>query len=330
MGNHGERGMTNGPSTHQTSGVGRFGLVALVLAALGGWLLAASLYFGASSPAEAGEVRGVHLRVAYPADDGWELVDVQMLLYDDGSAPFAELAHEAREGMLERFPGGIEVQPQVTGQFALLGWSWPDNTASWGYNPAGKPADLEGDAGVFRAAAQTWNDAGADFRFTGGGLTSATPGMCNGQRDGQNTVGWSDLPGSTLAATCIPASGTVNEFDIEFDGKRPWTTSDTDIAIDLASVALHEFGHALGLDHTSVRPAVMFATYSRGSLKRALHADDVEGLVELYGLAASPVPTATATATPSPIPTPTPTPIAIVEPPEQEPFRIVAPALTRQ
>lgn len=47
-------------------------------------------------------------------------------------------------------------------------------------------------------------------------------------------------------------------------------------------VAAHEFGHALGLDHTSVPEALMYPMY-RFTEEHPLHRDDVQGIQHLYG-----------------------------------------------
>jgi MYXO-CTERM domain-containing protein len=45
----------------------------------------------------------------------------------------------------------------------------------------------------------------------------------------------------------------------------------------------HEVGHFLGLDHTPIEAATMFATAPRGeTAKRDLHQDDIDGLCAIY------------------------------------------------
>ncbi len=57
---------------------------------------------------------------------------------------------------------------------------------------------------------------------------------------------------------------------------------------DVANTVTHEAGHVLGLDHTTVPDATMYASAEEGETrKRTLEADDVEGLCTIYPVGAA-------------------------------------------
>uniref|UniRef100_A0A7N8XJY7 Matrix metalloproteinase-9 n=1 Tax=Mastacembelus armatus TaxID=205130 RepID=A0A7N8XJY7_9TELE len=74
-----------------------------------------------------------------------------------------------------------------------------------------------------------------------------------------------------------------------------------DKGYSLFLVAAHEFGHALGLEHSNIRDALMYPMYSYVE-NFSLHKDDVEGIQYLYG----PDPTAPQPVTPTTNPYPDP------------------------
>jgi len=76
----------------------------------------------------------------------------------------------------------------------------------------------------------------------------------------------------------------------------------------LYQTVLHEFGHALGLDHSTDPNTVMYATL--GPANMDLNASDIAGIQALYGTTPTPVatPLPTIVAFPTPVPTPVPTP----------------------
>ena len=51
--------------------------------------------------------------------------------------------------------------------------------------------------------------------------------------------------------------------------------------VNLLWVAVHEFGHSLGLMHSDVRDAVMYPYYSYDP-NLQLHEDDIRGIQSLY------------------------------------------------
>ncbi|XP_049635156.1 matrix metalloproteinase-9 [Suncus etruscus] len=93
-----------------------------------------------------------------------------------------------------------------------------------------------------------------------------------------------------------------------FDTDKKWGFC-PDQGYSLFLVAAHEFGHALGLDHSSVPSALMYPMYSFTE-EPPLDKDDVEGIQKLYGVRPTsqpqPQPQPT-TITPEPQPTAPPT-----------------------
>ncbi len=311
-------------------------LMALFTLAAFTWGVATWAYLSVSGGADAageGQFHDVHTTIAVPVDGETYFVRVQFLLESRTAAGLAAETAAAKQQFLSRFPGAVEVtEPEVEAQYVSNGYWWPGRTASWAYNAAGKPAGISGEIDAIAAAASSWGLAGANWSFTGGGASGAGTGACNGSGlDSSNVVGWASQSGSVLAVTCTWYSQTSNpapaiEFDMEIDPDWAWTTGGS-INIDLQSVVLHEFGHALGLAHSLSQSAVMYASYCQGCDKRTLTADDIAGLKSLYGTGggvaptntpppptATPVKTATPTKTPTNSPSATPTSTATKTP----------------
>jgi hypothetical protein len=81
-----------------------------------------------------------------------------------------------------------------------------------------------------------------------------------------------------------PPNGGSIAGDIHFDDDEVWTDALRTTSfqpIDLITVAAHEIGHSLGLDHSSDANALMYAFYT-GS-HRFLDIDDINGIQSIYG-----------------------------------------------
>src|SRR5262249_22637130 len=119
----------------------------------------------------------------------------------------------------------------------------------------------------------------------------------------------------TLAVTYYRFQGsTMTEADVlvnnaqSFDSYRGPLQSGT---YDIRRVALHEFGHVLGLAHPDQAGQQVSAIMNSAiSNLDTLTLDDIAGVQSLYGppTGATPTPTPTPTPAPSATPTPTPTP----------------------
>lgn len=97
---------------------------------------------------------------------------------------------------------------------------------------------------------------------------------------GDIRIGGYDFGDSSLAAAYMPPP--VNNYSIAGDIVfNTATTFSIGSGYDLFTVATHEFGHALGLNHsTATSSAEMWATYT--GVKPNLNSDDISGIRSIY------------------------------------------------
>ncbi|KAM1239373.1 hypothetical protein ACFX2J_044820 [Malus domestica] len=85
-----------------------------------------------------------------------------------------------------------------------------------------------------------------------------------------------DGRGGILAHAFPPTNGRFH-----YDADEAWAVGAVADAYDLETVALHEIGHLLGLQHSYVEGAVM-SPGVRSGFTQSLHADDIQGIKALY------------------------------------------------
>jgi len=103
----------------------------------------------------------------------------------------------------------------------------------------------------------------------------------NSQSDLQIQFAPIDGPLNILGETCPPSSPCAGQ--IQFDSAETWTMGPPQSEQDLSflAVATHEFGHGIGLLHSSDPSALMYYAYSPYNLKPG--PDDIQGAQRLYG-----------------------------------------------
>jgi matrixin len=136
-----------------------------------------------------------------------------------------------------------------------------------------------------RAGASAWGEQSqARFRFAfGGGSTQATT-----TNDGVNLVVFRNASnGSAIATTYWWSNGSgIIDADIVFwDAAFRFFAGANGCSAGfyIEDIATHEFGHALGLGHSTLAGATMYPSVSSCNMSnRTLDADDIAGVRSLY------------------------------------------------
>ena len=168
-------------------------------------------------------------------------------------------------------------------------------------------------SGAAQNALSVWNGAGSRFRFSSRITSAPQPISCSNQTvDRRNVVVWSDMncgeawnPTTlAIARSWYYANGEYTDSDVIFNSNQEWSLYSGNLRpgpSDFRRVAIHEFGHVLGLahpdDHGQSVNAIMNANVSNID---TIQADDIAGLIGIYGRTVRPTqpPTAPGRTTP--------------------------------
>jgi len=174
-------------------------------------------------------------------------------------------------------------------EFSTTGLVWDQYSDSYvgndfvtqNYNPAGDPTGSGLTA--LGNTHYTWTSVStSNFAFAPGELTDRCPSLvkeCKGPQtfDGLNDVAWMEIRGCcTLAVTWFGTS--IDEADMAMNTNFSWSPQSG--GFDAETVMLHENGHVVGLGHSEIQQAVMYATYQ--GVHPWLDSDDIDGITFLY------------------------------------------------
>lgn len=175
--------------------------------------------------------------------------------------------------------------------YSVLGYTWAQDAMPYYVNPTNMDLPPSAIVPAIQAGANVWQQSGTSFSFTYAGTT----GLTTNTYDGTNVVMFRNASsGSALATTYSWFSGgSIVDADIVFwdAGFQFFTGSSGCVGgFYVEDIAAHEFGHALGLGHSTLPAATMYPSISTCSQQnRTLDADDIAAVLSLYPLAARPL-----------------------------------------
>lgn len=134
-------------------------------------------------------------------------------------------------------------------------------------------------------AANLWNSIGLgeQYQYTGIVDTTEKDVSC----DGRNVISMADMPSFQIARTIawVPSGGqSMKEVDIMINQNTNFDLSNN--GYDFLSVALHELGHGLGLEHGYEYDDIMHLTIKPGQQRRKISVGNYLRVEELQDMQA--------------------------------------------
>lgn len=173
--------------------------------------------------------------------------------------------------------------------FSLIGTRWIEPTATFLVGMPGTAPSGATWSSALTAAMDKWNSQ-TDFKFVADPrFVDPCSNSATGNRiDFRANVCGTSFGNNVLAVTLTQANpgqlgfGELYQSNILFNTAYSWDIYDGPRRsnIDFGRVALHELGHAIGLDHESTQQAIMAPTLTD---LNALQADDIAGVKAIYG-----------------------------------------------
>jgi hypothetical protein len=167
----------------------------------------------------------------------------------------------------------------------VLNGSWATSQVGFYVNPANSDMSASDAIGSVKDAAAAWG-LQSDALITAYYLGTTTGTTVGNNR--RNEIMFRSTTNGSAAATTYTyySSGHIVDADVVvWDGGFKFFPGSSGCSggVYLQDIATHEFGHVLGLAHTSVSGATMYPTIGYCStIMRSLAADDVNGIEALY------------------------------------------------
>lgn len=179
----------------------------------------------------------------------------------------------------ETFAGGARKK-----RFAVHGDKWQHTNLTWSLSSYRRPStlDIGGTRRELAKALDVWQQA-SRLTFTEVNSEDSDILVSFAKRYHDDAYPF-DGRGTILAHAFFPGSGRGG--DAHFDDEELWLlhpNNDDEDGTSLFAVAAHEFGHSLGLSHSTVKGALMYPWYQGIQPNFVLPEDDRNGIQQMYG-----------------------------------------------
>ncbi len=178
-------------------------------------------------------------------------------------------------GVLDLLRGASEVAPYTASPY-----SWASLELKYAFTKYSGDVGADFQRQAVVAAMKTWSAAAPVAWIERGNQDVSISFEPRAHGDG------SDFPTNTYAHAGYPWCGSDFSAFCSFvhfnDETYKWGTGNGGAVQDIETIALHELGHVLGLDHSADAGAVMYPTVALGVKRHSLSQDDIDGIRAMY------------------------------------------------
>ena len=168
--------------------------------------------------------------------------------------------------------------------YATVGHAWGTNQVVYYVNPTNLYVSDSAAISAFQTAAAAWHDqTGANIQLVYGGTTNGSSLTLNGK----NEMFFRNDGSSYIGETYWWYDGTGHLVDADMvlhEGYSYFAGSGCSNGVYIEDVAIHEFGHVLGLAHSGAAGATMEPSMPGycDTSQLSLESDDISGIQSLY------------------------------------------------
>jgi len=218
----------------------------------------------------------------------WQSPDHSAAINENGDLERVDFIHYAKPENL-----GKPVKPPKTEScYKLMGVKWKDFPVNYVINPL-NPEGLSENfiVSAVSIATEIWDNATSRELINDNYQIDYNSDY--GVQDYKNAIVFGDYPNdNVIAVTSVwysPRGKKIVEFDMLLNTRFDWGDASINPALmDLQNIAVHEFGHGVGLSdlyNSTCAEVTMYGYSTEGETKkRTLEIPDINGLQALYGI----------------------------------------------